>query len=439
MDHLLSVNQGPQLKELAFHAIVRVRPIELSQQCQEAITNLPCLEELDLKNWNINNELMANILGKCSSKLKILTLNSIAGFDEKLFFGTKYIKEDLEVTGALPPLQLTSLTNLTMLLDWIQSRSAIYFPILCPALQSLNITVDMDEHDVSQLIKVLQTYCPRLTSIEYHAGYSMLHEYGYYPKPHIHASLFKDSTSCLKSISTGLPHGLDSLMFDALLTHASTLEVIELRCRTRRSYGSDDGPGPIMERVQKLVVQCKNLKRLTLLDLKCPVEELSLLCVEPWECKNLESLTIEGYKSPEGLDRITKTQKMYHKQMRQNAWPRRLRHHEYRWNDDDDSDAEFEKSQRFLRQSQRQSGWFLKAGLTEHSFLEALLDYEVKRKLFSHLGKTSGLKNLRFIQLGKTEFFKDEQPFESPKDEKNEMEMEEDFVVDYRNVAMFKI
>ncbi|KAF9350723.1 hypothetical protein BGX26_011152, partial [Mortierella sp. AD094] len=433
---LLCYNQGPQLKQLIWNG--DWLPVKIKNRHQDALMNLPCLEELELRNWIVSNELLTGILRTCSSTLKTLILEAIAGYDKEMFFAdrdtNKYNNHDdgdENGTGVHSLVQLTSLTTLNMILDWTQSREAIYFPRICPALQSLAITVNMDEYDLSQLIISLRTCCPQLTSISYVEAYSMRHEYGYFPDPEIHASLFKDSTSCLKSMCTGLPVGLDSHMIDALLSQASTLEDLELRHRGNPDYRAETRRELDVLEVQKLLVQCRNLKRLVLSSTMFSIKDLEYLCVEPWVCRNLEKLVIKDYMPQEDVRNISEKAERHRRWIRQNAWPRRLRHHEYRWNEDDNIEG---GTQNGPSQGQRQGGWFLKAGLTQDKFREALVDGEFKRKFLLHLSKTSGLKNLRYIRLNDLEFFRDEQPFEDAEEEKYEMEVEEGFVVDYQQV-----
>ncbi|KAF9116639.1 hypothetical protein BGX27_000558 [Mortierella sp. AM989] len=428
---LLCLNQGSQLKQLVLYGTRG----ELNQECREAITNLPCLEELELKDLIVSNELLSGILRKCASTLKTMTLDSVAGFDKGLFILNNNTNQtythgdgsDDAKTHALP--QLTRLETLSVSMDWTQSRATVFLPRICPALQSLYLTVDIEEHDMLQLTATLRAHCPQLNLIDYREGYSLTHEFGYFPEPAVHASLFKDSTPCLKSASTGLPIGLEPLMLDALLTHASTLEDLELTHRFRQSYVQET-IGLSMPNVQKLLVKCRNLRRLVLSNVLCSTQDLEYLCIEPWVCCNLETLEIDGFVAQEKDEALLEKEEIHRKWIRQNSSPHRLRHHEYRWNEDDNIEGNNQCGQ---SQSRRQGGWYLEAGMSQQDFREALMDGEIKRKFLAHLSITSALNNLRSIRLENTVFFRDEQPFEDFAEEINEIEMEEEITAKSRH------
>ncbi|KAF9174514.1 hypothetical protein BGX20_010960 [Mortierella sp. AD010] len=157
---------------------------------------------------------------------------------------------------------------------------------------------DDEEHDLPQLIVSLRTCCPQLTSIKYIEGFSMLHEYGFFPEPELHASLFKDSTTCLKAMYTGLPVGLDSHMINAVLSHASSLENLELKNHNCYNYQTGTERALDVSEVQKIFAQCKNLKQFILLDPMLSIKDLEYLCIEPWVCHNLEKLVIKDHTPP---------------------------------------------------------------------------------------------------------------------------------------------
>ncbi|KAG0002286.1 hypothetical protein BGZ80_001640 [Entomortierella chlamydospora] len=339
--------------------------------------NLPCLEELELNNWIVSNELLAGILGTCSSTLKTLTLESINGFDKMLFTDcdtNKYNDRhgDEDNTGAHPLFQLTNLTTLNIHLDWTQSQGVLYLPRICPALQNLVITVGKEEHDLSQLITSLRTCCPQLTSIKYIEGYSMRHEHGFFPDPELHASLFKDSTTCLKTMHTRLPVGLDSHMINAVLSHGSNLEDLELANHINYDYQTETERALDVSEVQKIFVHCRNLKQLILEDAMLSINDLGYLCIEPWVCRNLEKLVIEDHAQPVRIE-----------------------------GDDVQDGAENDSSR-----GQLQGGWFRVTGLLGGRFRNAQVDSEFVRKFLFHLSETSGLKSLRYIRLNDLELNK---------------------------------
>ncbi|KAK3822895.1 MAG: hypothetical protein J3Q66DRAFT_330373 [Benniella sp.] len=425
--NLLLCNQGPQLRQLSW---VGQWPLSgMDQIYQDALMNLPCLEELELRMWTVSNDLMYRMLRGCAKTLKTLRLETVKGFDNDIF----HYRDDSRVGKSIKGTNddhcnegesrwiLPQLKSLQLLLSWELSFSAVLLPQLCPALETIDLRVDMEEHSIPQLVSTLRKNCPNLNSIIYHEGYSMAHEYGYFPEPEIYASLFKDSFSSpgLQYASMGLSAGLNQSMTEALLFHATTLVILTLRYRSRDPF--PDGflsPTELgMERLAVLLGQCKHLKELQLFDPVCPVEYLEGLMAAPWGCQQLEQLVIEGYESSASDSRseanILETNKRLaaeRKRIRQKAWPRKLRHHEYR----DDG-----------------QGWFLEPGLEVDAFHEAIADGDWKRRLFGHMHTTSGLRNVNHIKLNGTEFFSQEQFFDDMEAERYEMISEEGLVVDF--------
>ncbi|KAK3822894.1 MAG: hypothetical protein J3Q66DRAFT_397367 [Benniella sp.] len=125
-------------------------------------------------------------------------------------------------------------------------------------------------------------------------------------------------------------------------------------------------------------------------------------------------LSMEEHQTEEQTHDMTlEGLKAERKRIRQSTWPRRFRHHEYR----DDG-----------------QGWFLKPGLSEDMFTEALADNDWKRRLFEHMYTTSGMRKVKRVNLNSAVFFSHEQAFESQEAERAEMEDLEGLVVDYRKM-----
>jgi len=315
------------------------------------------------------------------------------------------------------------------------SHTLFSLPQLCPALESIHLSLSMDEHSVPDPVSVLRENCPKLHTIYYQEGSSIEYDYGYFPDEETYASLFKDSflSSRLQSASMGLPTGLDRSMMEALLFHATTLFTLQLTCRAnqRGEYAYPLGATMDMEQVVVLLEQCKNLKDIRLIQVNCLASDLEALLATPWQCCNLEYLVIIGYtfmeycvdlpmdeiEAEEQIHVMTREElKVERERIRQSTWPRRFRHHEYR----DDG-----------------QGWFLKPGLSEDMYTKAIADNDWKRRLFEHMYTTSGMRKVKRVNLNSVAFFSHEQAFESQEAERAEMEDLEGLVVDYRKMDTF--
>ncbi|KAG0245309.1 hypothetical protein BGX31_007645 [Mortierella sp. GBA43] len=240
----------------------------------------------------------------------------------------------------------------------------------------------------------------------------------YTPDPEIHALLFKDGCGPqgLKCASIGLSEGVSDLMKDALLFHANTLVTLEIES----SYHWNGNPR-IMDHIRNvasLLKRCRSLKQVRLLDYGYTTASMFMLLSTPWGCQGLEQLVIrywpsERYLTLEDIPRKFKRIEAERKRIRQSAWPRKLRHHEY----SDDG-----------------QGWFLTPGLDRKKFIQAIIDRDWKRLLFEHMYENSGIRKAKYIRLNQTEFFAQEQHFRNIEAERKEMIEQEDLVVDYRKM-----
>ncbi|KAF8941647.1 hypothetical protein BGZ58_003677 [Dissophora ornata] len=408
--NLLVANQGNQgqLKDFRWTGQWRVTTIDTPYR--EALMNLPRLETLFLEKWKCDNELLFGVLSKCQGTLRNLMLESIAGFDERLFLGTykgnmvgnvassECDHKGLDKKEGSPILQLTNLKHLRMLLDWTQSPAAVYIPCMCPALESLDLTVDEGKFDLTQLTTILRTHCPNLNTISYEEGYSMMYEHGYFPQPSIYASLYKDCamsrSAQLRNITVALPLGLDCHMLEALLTHSTTLEVLDLRC----CYDGRALAQASLDMSQMVLIfnRSPNLREVMLSDVNCAINSFDDLLSQPWVCRNLSSLVIDGYTPSYGADDDNPERLRHEKhrrRIREQASPRKSRLHEYR----DDG-----------------QGWYLSPGLSEYGFSEALADGLMKRRLFEHMSDISGIRKMTYLRLNETSFFGEEQEVQEP-------------------------
>ncbi|KAG0245305.1 hypothetical protein BGX31_007641 [Mortierella sp. GBA43] len=455
LDKLLVLNQGSSLRQLVWTGNSRIAEDAVAHR--EALMSLTGLEELELRRLTITNGVLYRILCSCAESLRTLRLENVNGFDERAFesgdedldISLGHNGDDEEFTNLLAdvttnsmtvaingsssnsdsrlaePLTLPRLKSLRLLLARGQPKSSVLLVRRCPSLESIHITVDREELPVSLLVEALRENCPHLASIGY---YAMRLDDGYYPEAPLYASLVKDSfrSAHLRNISLGLPYGLDDHTMEALLFHAGTLTELELRCCANSRLPERRRTPAVMD-MKKMVVllaQCVRLQMVRLIRVRCGIQDLHQLFSAPWGCRGLKTLLIDGYTPTPYLSTNSQMDAtVYHskrqelrtrsKRIRQEAWPRKLRHHEYR----DDG-----------------QGWFLKPGLTGNDFFDALVDGDWKRQLFRHLYTTSHVDSIKFVRLNHTEFYSKEQPFLNPEAERKEMELEEDMVVDYREV-----
>ncbi|KAF9366863.1 hypothetical protein BGX34_003963 [Mortierella sp. NVP85] len=398
---LLLYNQGPQLRQLVWSG--NRFGCKMEKIYEDALTNLPCLEQLELNEWHVTNELIYRMLQNCSRTLRELKLKAIAGFDEKLFNG------DIDAFGSLDNCSVTKvpgsrswtlprLKSLKLVLDDMQSQASVLLPQVCPSLESIRIKVKSKGHPVQQLIAALHEHCPNLHTIHYQRDLKM-RDHRNSPGSEINASLFKDSfaSPMLRYASMGLTGNLDQSMADALLFHSTTLVALELQgCSDSLSLGRRLARlGPSIERVATLLSRCHNLKELRVTGFPFKIQSMECLLANPWVCQGLEILAIVGYQpSMEAfpiLDEVFMEEpfqlELERKRIHQQS------HLECRWHE-------------FCNDGQ---GWFLKPELNDHSFFEACIDSDWKRRLFQHMYMASGVKKAKYVRLNWTDFYATEQ------------------------------
>ncbi|KAK3822893.1 MAG: hypothetical protein J3Q66DRAFT_397366 [Benniella sp.] len=250
----LLCSQGSQLRQLSWIGAQEMR--EMDRVHLDALTALLCLEELKLSGWILSNESLYRILSGCASTLRTLKLERIKGFDEDLFF------YDEEGKNSRSKWVLPHLKSLELSPGIKGSHTLLFLPQLCPTLESIHLSLSMDEHSVPDLVSVLRENCPHLHTIYYQEGPSIEYDYGYFPDEETYATLFKDSflSSRLQCASIGLPTGLDRSIMEALLFHATTLVTLHLKCRAneRSEYAYLLAATMDMEQVLVLLEQCKN-------------------------------------------------------------------------------------------------------------------------------------------------------------------------------------
>ncbi|KAG0245312.1 hypothetical protein BGX31_007648 [Mortierella sp. GBA43] len=407
---LLLCNRGSQLRQLVWQG----HDDEMKTEHQDALKSLRCLEELHLDRWTVSNELLYEVLDNCSWTLKALGLAGVGGFDQGLFdhFNNVRGQPDSSSTG-MTPRSFPRLKSLVLVLDDRQSVAALRLLRHCPALESISISVTSRRHSISNFTSELRKHCHNLQDIKLRTY--AFSEYGQYiSSPEMEALLFKDGCELrgLRRASMTSPRGVDNFMRDALLFHGDTLVTLEIECPFYFGYRGDRIFDDVRN-VACLLGRCRNLKQVQLLGFGHGVPSLIKLLASPWGCQGLEYLTIEYRPSYLFYSEITpKLQRLEseRRHIRQCAWPRKLRHHEYR----DDG-----------------QGWFLKPGLTRTKFIDALIDGDWKRSVFEHMYKKSGIRKAKYIRLKDTEFFAQEQHFNDTEAERKELMEEEGFVVNY--------
>jgi hypothetical protein len=390
----------------------------MDARCTDALMNLPCLEELTLWRWKMSNEQLYVILKNCSGTLRELKLDGLIMIDEDPFnFVNNALDPPNDGPSGMTPMSLPHLKSLSLSTLETQSLGASRLLRYCPALETIDISISVTPHSISNFASELREHCHNLQTIHLKTFFYMA-DTPENPISEMEALLFKDSIGPqgLKRAMMSVSRAVDNLMKDALLLHADTLVTLRIECphyNRPRTTGhlSDD-----IRNVVRLLELCRNLKEVELLDRGCNALHVPGLLTSPWGCQGLEHLVIKFWPSttvysntPPELQPLEDERK----RIREEAWPRRLRHHEYR----DDG-----------------QGWFLKPGLSRTEFVAALVDGDLKRSIFEHMYNTSGIRKVRYIQLMDTEFFAREQHFDDMETERKEMVEDEGFVVDYREM-----
>ncbi|KAF9363854.1 hypothetical protein BGX34_003187 [Mortierella sp. NVP85] len=380
---LLISGQGSQLKQF----VARVSSIKLQNVFENALTRFSCLEELDMRGWGrMANKLVYRILSNCSGTLRELKIMGLLPVreEEPLFFDDPehgYLNKD---PAKRPHWSLPHLKSLTLELNDRECQTGVHLPRLCPALESICITMDEYVDQIPLFTSILREHCHNLRKIR--IGASLPFVRGNYRRaPLNYTILFRDSCGPrgLQSASLTMPDGIDDYMKDAFLFHADTLVTLELDCLQRPLH---DGP-MIIENVAQLLGRCKSLKQVLLWQVQSDLSSMAPLLAVPWACQGLEQLVIDGYRpandpSPKAAENFKESRS---------------------------PDEELERGQeRLISQNAYRNdgqGWFLKPGLEKKDLQEALEDADWKRGLFEHMHSTSGILRAKYVRLNSTEFF----------------------------------
>ncbi|KAF9272913.1 hypothetical protein BGZ68_001990 [Mortierella alpina] len=376
--HLLRTVCGPRLRELTWNG--RSHSSRLDTRW-DIIGTFSALEELELLRWHLSSDQLRTVLLGCSQTLRSLRMHTISGYGEEVFNNSTN----------QPPLELTALRELYLMLDWPQSRAVVHLPRICPALEVLHLNVDREEFDLRVMTENCQKHCPRLHSIQYLEGYSMRHEHGYYPEPEVYAYLIKHSTRHLRSAIIPLHSGLDSQMLDALQSQAGTLERIELRMKRGSTLDT--------ALLASFLERATALKSLVVDKANFGVQELDQLCQQPWACRDLKTLMIQGY-IPKREERSKKRQPEPEvADIKDSAFQNLL-----------SSGEPFVCSDMAHRMYEGDGqGWYLQQGLPDWSYAKSAKERAIKKKLFEHM-YSSGLHQVSRVTLNSTDLFAEEQP-----------------------------
>ncbi|KAF9954565.1 hypothetical protein BGZ72_004476 [Mortierella alpina] len=383
--HLLRTVCSPRLRELTWYGRLSSSTLDTPW---DIIGTFSALENLVLVRWDLTSEQLRTVLLGCSQTLRSLRMHTLSGYGQEVFFNHRN----------QPNLELVALRELHLMLDWPQSRAVVHLPRICPSLEVLTLNVDLEEFDLQVMIDHCQRHCPRLHTIQYHEGYSMRHEYGYYPDAQLYANLFKNSTRNLRSVLIPLPQGLDSPMLDALLSQAGTLEQIELRMMRGCSLDTS--------MLALLLEKATALKSLVLDKVNFHVKNLELLCLQPWACRDLKTVVIQGYITEPELCLV----------LDQLQLQLQLLSEEIDTTEKDDTTGTKDATDAFANGDRTHrmyegdgQGWYLQEGLNEESYAEAAQDREIKEKLLKHM-YSSGLHRVNRVSLNCTDFYAEEQP-----------------------------
>ncbi|CAO3566798.1 unnamed protein product [Mortierella alpina] len=385
--HLLRKACGPRLRELTWHG--RNLSSAISDTPWDIIGTFSSLEDLVLVRWELTSDQLRTVLLGCCRTLRSLRMHTVSGYGPDVFLNQNSSLDP-------PQLELSALRELYLMLDWPQSRAVVHLPRICPGLEVLHLNVDLEEFDLQVMIDHCQKHCPKLHSILYHEGYSMRHEYGYYPDPELYAALFKNSARHLRSVLIPLPSGLDALMLDALQSQAKTLERIELRMMR----------GCILDlaMLALLLQKATALKSLVLDKVNVHVQHLNLLCEQPWACRDLEILEIQGYHFEPEMHRL-----LDQLMLQIGSELTDITDTVDTVDTGGNSDTFVYSEEAYRMYETDGQGWYLQQGLSEKSYAEAAQNREIKAKLFRHM-YSSGLHRVRRVTLNWTHFFAEEQP-----------------------------
>ncbi|KAF9954174.1 hypothetical protein BGZ70_010640 [Mortierella alpina] len=383
--HLLRNACGPRLRELTWYGRNFSSALDTPW---DIVGTFASLEDLVLVRWDLTSDQLRTVLLGCCHTLRSLRMHTVSGYGPDVFLSNND-NNSLDQ----PQLELSALRELYLMLDWPQSRAVIHLPRICPALEVLHLNVDLEEFDLRVMIDYCQKHCPKLHSVLYHEGYSMRHEYGYYPDPELYAALFKNSARHLRSVLIPLPTGLDTLMLDALQSQARTLERIELRMM--RGCTLD------VAMLALLLQKTTALKSLVLDKINVHVQNLNLLCEQPWACRDLEILEIQGYNFEPRMQRVLDLLLL----QIESEQPGTIN----TVDTTDPSDTFVYSDGAYRMYEGDGQGWYLQQGLSEKSYAKAAQNREIKERLFRHM-HSSRLHRVRRVTLNWTDFFAEEQP-----------------------------
>ncbi|KAG0233789.1 hypothetical protein B0O80DRAFT_445658 [Mortierella sp. GBAus27b] len=380
-DDVLFLNQGPRLKELVWIA---------GEVCNMPFLNLPCLEELELRVGHVEESVLYRILSGCSGTLRRLRIHIPGGWTEKLYKSNNKSSINSTSSGGGvnkgPEWTLPHVKALQLTPSWANQKASLFFPWLCPALETFHLVTCHPLVPLKPLVETLREYCPNIRSMSFGDKEA---DSKYYPIPEEYAQLFKDSVQHhqLRQASLGLSLGLDGHTMGSLLYHATTLVELNL-------WGWKQGNTHIMnitmEKIGTILAYAPKLKIFRFMEVTADIIAMEDMLKSHWRCKDLEVLVLQGFDDTKFemfgfggpmFDHLRQPQRL-------SGDSRRPLHLEYR---------DFGQ------------GWYLKPGKDKNYYCDALEGGDWKSRMFKHMQK-SGMKNVKFVMLNEIEFFPQEQP-----------------------------
>ncbi|KAG0334433.1 hypothetical protein BG004_000410 [Podila humilis] len=352
-----------QLVHFAYsHRVVKAG--ELTQDLPGLLT-LTHLSTLELFSWRVNRQDFVVILSHLRDTLKTLSLSRINIVSlEDGNSGDDNVHHDDFLTPVLdskyyyykdyPNLSLPRIEVLNLHFAWTPPAPLQCFPGLCPRLKALHLIVDtlFDGHVMA---KVIASHCTGLAQLTYKEEYSIAFEDGCFLPSAQYNALVESAANPqhqLQHIKLAIPDGLLPGLTDALLLQGARLTTLELRfCR---EVGMDP------KQMLRILTNpgCPMLQDVTLRYIRVASKVLlETLMSEPWTCKKLKYLRMDGYGN--------------------------------------EAQQQEQQKQPFSDQ-----GWYITPRFCQRS--KSRWDVELKRKFLTHLSVASTLTQLEIIKLNQS-------------------------------------
>ncbi|KAF8933387.1 hypothetical protein EDD21DRAFT_369995 [Dissophora ornata] len=304
---LISANKGLTLLSWDF-------PILASGTMQEkeyvALGGLKKLRVLQLRSWTVDlDRALAAVLAPNAAVLEELSLSDIRGLDSSQARAISVTNTCS--TSAVDTTTLPKLRTLLLECDWNLVNSGIDNEVLeviriCPNLETLIIQPD-HTCDTEKIGRYLRDHCPKLSAVRCVDGHMSfqravtMDDEGYVAL--IQGCVPPSSSKFSSTVNTTRPEGqglrvfemglgwLDSTITSALMAHSDCLETLILFIR------GDEAEN--FYNARQLLGQCRHLRKFGMYNylLAWSPDDGMLLLKDPWACRGLKSLTLEGFVS----------------------------------------------------------------------------------------------------------------------------------------------